>query len=103
LKIKDRRDEYTHIGGRFLDRFPSVSVAEEAIGKIREAIHDIYERMSEETPAWVNFDQADGWPSKGGITGSIHLTLLKGPIDKNDPNVYKISLVTLTGEEKELI
>ena len=41
LNIKDRRDEYTHIGGRVLDRFPPVSVAEEAIGKIREAIHDI--------------------------------------------------------------
>jgi hypothetical protein len=59
--------------------------------------------MNKNTPAWVISDQAAGWPSRGGITASIHFTLLKGPIDKNDPNVYKISLVTLTGDEKESI
>jgi hypothetical protein len=32
-----------------------------------------------------------------------HVTVLRGPIDKNDPNVFNISLVTPTGEEKETI
>jgi hypothetical protein len=34
---------------------------------------------------------------------SAHLTVLRRPIDKNDPNVFNIALVTPTGEEKETI
>jgi hypothetical protein len=32
---------------------------------------------------------------------SAHATVLKGAINKSDPNVFDISLVTPTGEEKE--
>ena len=39
----------------------------------------------------------------GGTRRSAHATVLKGAINKSDPNVFDISLVTPTGEEKETI
>jgi hypothetical protein len=35
------------------DRFPSVSVAEDAIAKSREAIRDIHKKLGKQTTAWV--------------------------------------------------
>ena len=100
-KVKGYRKLYTHFGVSLVDRFPSVSIAEHAITKIREAIGDIYTKTGKEIPAWVNLDASSGWPQTGGIRMSAHLTLLRGPINKNDPNVFNISLVTPSGEEKE--
>jgi len=73
-----------------------------AVAKIREAIRDIYTRSGKQIPAWVNLNAASGWPQTRGV-GIPHLTVSRGPIDKNDPNVFNISLVTPTGEEKETI
>jgi hypothetical protein len=101
-KIKTYRKLYTHFGVSIADRFPPVSVAEESIEKIRKAVHDIYGKMGKQSPAWVDFDNSSGWPSSsGGIFGT--LTVSRGPLDRNDPNVYKISLITPTGDERELI
>jgi hypothetical protein len=41
-KIKGYRKRFTHEGVTLSDRFPSASLADEAIAKIREAIRDIY-------------------------------------------------------------
>jgi hypothetical protein len=103
LKIRDSRHEYAHSGVSISDRFPSVSVAEDAIAKIREAIRDIYIRAGKQIPAWANLDASGGWPQTRGFGMSAHLTVLRGPIDKNNPDVFNISLVTPTGEEKETI
>ena len=98
LEIRDSRHEYAHSGVSVSDRFPSVSVAENAIAKIREAIRDICTRAGKQIPAWANLDASDGWPQTRGFGTSAHLTVLRRPIDKNDPNVFNISLVTPTGE-----
>ena len=79
------------------DRFPPVSIAEEAIKTIREAIHDIYERMGKQSPAWVDFDEAKGWPI-GGSFGFATLTAVGA--DPNDPNTLRIALVAEDGAEK---
>jgi hypothetical protein len=49
LQIRDSRHEYAHSGVSISDRFPSVSVAEDAIAKIREAIRDIYTKLGKQT------------------------------------------------------
>ena len=36
-----------------------------------------------------------------GIGIQAHLTVLEVPVNKDDPNVFKISLVTPAGDEKE--
>jgi hypothetical protein len=104
--IKGYRKLYTHFGVSITDRFPPVSVAEEAIKTIREAIYDIYGRMGKTAPVWVDFDSSS-FQQSTGIGPSIGLgpnaTVLRGGVDKNDPNSYRISLVTLTGDEKESI
>jgi hypothetical protein len=53
LEIRDSRHEYAHSGVSISDRFPSLSVAEDTIAKIREAIRDIYTKLGKQTPAWV--------------------------------------------------
>jgi hypothetical protein len=45
LEIRDLRNDYTHMVGRIWNRFPQAVAAEEAIEKIREAIHDIYGKI----------------------------------------------------------
>jgi hypothetical protein len=82
LKIRDSRHEYAHSGVSISDRFPSLSVAEDAIAKLREAIRDIYVRAGKQIPAWVNLDTSSGWPQTGGITVGAHATVMRGPIDK---------------------
>jgi hypothetical protein len=53
LEIRDSRNEYAHSGVTISDRFPSASVAEDAIAKSREAIRDIYTKLGKQTTAWV--------------------------------------------------
>jgi hypothetical protein len=98
--LKDRRKVFTHFGVKLSDRFPSVSLAEEAITKVREAIHDIYAHLRKQSPSWVALDQAGGWPERGGIGVRAHLTVLHAGATPNTPGVVNIVLVTPQGEEK---
>ena len=50
LEIQDRRNEYAHIGGKLINLFPPVGIAEEAIKTIREATHDIRGAPREDYP-----------------------------------------------------
>jgi hypothetical protein len=76
LKLQESRNDYTHMGGKLINRLPPVSVAEHAIITIREAIHDIYGRMGTPSPSWVDADQSGGWPQTGGFSATAHLTLI---------------------------
>jgi hypothetical protein len=96
-KTKDARKKYTHFGVDISDRFPPVSIAEEAIKTIREAIHDIYGKMGRQSPAWVDFDEAKGWPI--GVSFGF-ATVTAAGADPNDPNTLRIALVTEDGAEK---
>lgn len=84
-KTKDARKIYAHYGVKLSDRFPQVSIAEDAIQTIREAIHDIYGRMGRQSPVWVDFDDSTGWPQTGGFSATAHPTLLRGKVDQNAP------------------
>jgi hypothetical protein len=44
-----------------------------------------------------------GGHKQAGTRRSADATVLKGAINKSDPNVFDISLVTPTGEEKETL
>jgi hypothetical protein len=61
LEIRDLRNDYTHMVKRIANRFPQALVAEEAIEKIREAIHDIYGKIGKLTSGWVDLDESGGW------------------------------------------
>ena len=56
--VKEHRKTFTHYGVKLSDRFPQVPIAEDAIAKIREAIHDLYSRLGTQAPAWVDFDES---------------------------------------------
>jgi hypothetical protein len=99
-KTKDARKIYAHYGVKLSDRFPQVSIAEDAIQTIREAIHDIYGRMGRQSPVWVDFDDSTGWPQTGGFSATAHPTLLRGKVDQNAPGTLRIALVTESGDEK---
>jgi hypothetical protein len=99
-RIKGYRKIFTHAGVDIMNRFPPVSVAEEAITTIRQAIQEIYTKTGKSSPPWVVLNQSDGWPQTRGV-GIPHLTVLEGSIDKGDLDVFKISLVTPAGDEKE--
>jgi hypothetical protein len=99
--IKGYRTTFAHAGVDIKDRFPPVLVAVEAVETIRQAIHDIYAKTGKSSPPWVDLNQSDGWPQTRGGGMQAHLTVLEGPIDKGAPNVFKISLVTPAGDEKE--
>jgi hypothetical protein len=100
LKLQESRNDYTHMGGKLINRLPPVSVAEHAIITIREAIHDIYGRMETPSPSWVDADQSGGWPQTGGFSATAHLTLVRGQLDQNAPETFRIALVTEAGVEK---
>ena len=102
MKIRDSRHEYAHSGVSISDRFPPVSVAEDAVAKIREAIRDIYTRSGKQIPVWVNLNAASGWPqTRGAGISSAFITVSKG--GGNDPNRVSISLVTPTGKEHQMV
>lgn len=100
--VKGYRKRFVHSGVTFADRFPPVSIAEEAISTIRQAIHDIYAQVGKPSPRWIDHDQSEGWQGRSslGVTGTAHLTLLHAGAGLATPGVVKIVLVTPQGEEK---
>jgi hypothetical protein len=101
LRIKDdHRNDYAHVGGKIVDLFPKVVVAEDAIRTIREAIHDVYAMMGKQSPSWVDTDQSSGWPTSGNSRATAHLTLVRGQLDQNASDTLRIVLVTEEGNEK---
>ena len=99
--VKGYRKLYSHFGVSLPDRFPPVSIAENAIKKIREAIQDIYGKMSKSYPKWVDLDQVEGWPQRqGGSSGSVFPRFLHQGAHPDLPGVISIALVTEQGEEK---
>lgn len=100
LQIRESRNDYTHVGAAVINLFPAVRVAEEAIGVMREAIHDIYARMDKTSPVWVNFDSSAGWPQIGGITGTAFPSIYQAGTDLTAPETFRIVLVTVEGAEK---
>jgi len=99
-KTKEARKKYAHFGVDISDRFPPVSVAEEAIETIREAIHDIYAKVGKQCPIWVDADKSDGWTSTGGFQMTAHATVLRGQPNPDAPDTYRIVLVTENHEKK---
>src|SRR6476661_10749130 len=58
VTVKGYRKRFVHSGVSISDRFPPVSIAEEAIATIRKAIHEIYARVGKQSPRWVDHDQS---------------------------------------------
>jgi hypothetical protein len=100
--VKKHRKTFAHSGVTLSDRFPQPPIAEDAIAKIREAIHDIYTRLGKQPPAWVAFDESEGWPVRSGIgvTGTFHVTVSDVGATPETPGVVSIVLVTKEGQEK---
>ena len=100
--VKGHRKLYTHFGVSLSDRFPPVSIAEDTIKNIRDAIRDIYGRAGKTHPKWVDLDHAGGWPERRGtgIGLSAHATVLHGGARPDLPGVINIALVTEQGEDK---
>jgi len=98
--LKGHRKVFTHFGVKLSDRFPPVSLAEEAITKVREAIRDIYARLGKSSPAWVAHNESGGWPQRRNSSAGAHMTALEKGASPSTPGVVKIVLVTPQGEEK---
>ena len=100
--VKGYRIRFVHSGVTISDRFPPVSITEEAIATIRKAIHDIYAQVGKQSPRWIDHDQSGGWPERRlgpGIIGA-HLTVSHAGAHPEAPGVVKIVLVTEQGDEK---
>jgi hypothetical protein len=102
-KIKGYRKKYAHSGVDILDRFPPVSIAEEAIETIRKAIHDIYAKTNKPVPPWANRNQSSGWPQTLGVGISFAALTVDKRNGDSDPNFVSIILVRPTGVEDRLI
>jgi hypothetical protein len=63
--IKDHRKQFVHSGVKISDRFPSVSIAENAISTIREAVHEIYERLKSRRHAGLTTINLEGGRNEG--------------------------------------
>ncbi len=50
LEIRDSRNDYAHSGVSIANRFPTLSIAENAIAKIREAIPRYLHKVRETNP-----------------------------------------------------
>jgi hypothetical protein len=97
--IKGYRKQFVHSGVIFKNRFPPVSIADEAISTIRQAIHEIYAALGKQAPRWIDSDQSEGWPQRvSGFSMSVHPTLLHAGAGPETPGVAKIVLVTLPGK-----
>jgi hypothetical protein len=102
--VKGYRKLYSHFGVNLAERFPPVSIAENAIKKIREAIQDIYGVLSKSYPKWVELDEVESWPQRpGGLTvtaAPVHVRFLHPGAHPDSPDVISIVLKTEQGEEK---
>jgi hypothetical protein len=96
--LQERRKMYVHRTLALGDMFPAVSVAEDAVSTVRDAVLDIYKRAGAPEPEWVHIDSSRGWdqPSKFG-TPTIAQTHLGASFD--DPNTTRVYIV-YEGEER---
>jgi hypothetical protein len=85
--VKGYRKRFVHSGVSYKNRFPHVSIAEEAISTIRKAIHEIYAQVGKQSPRWIDHDHAGGWRGPGSGTGisSAHLTVLDAGVTPETP------------------
>jgi hypothetical protein len=100
-KIKGHRNRFMHSGVSISNRFPPVSIADEAISTIRKAVHEIYAALGKQAPRWIDSDQSEGWTQRvSGVSVSVHPTLLHAGASPETPGVVKVVLVNPQGEEK---
>jgi hypothetical protein len=103
-KVKGHRNRFMHSGVSISNRFPPVSIADEAISTIRKAVHEIYAALGKQAPRWIDDDQSAGWQVRGGGIGvgmtTLHMTLLHEGARPETLGVVKVVLVNPQGEEK---
>jgi hypothetical protein len=100
-KVKGHRNRFMHSGVSISNRFPPVSIADEAISTIRKAIHEIYTALGKQAPRWIDSDESEGWQQRvPGSRMAVFVRFLHPGASPETPGVVKIVLVTPQGEEK---
>ncbi len=86
-RVHERRKDYVH--GRVTQErlFAPVNEAEEAISTIRHAIKDVFERIQQMTPLWVDDDCNPELP-QGGMA---HGTAIAAGVDPSDQTRVRIA------------
>jgi hypothetical protein len=93
LEIQQWRHDYTH---RFVPQanlFPPVSRASEVIATVRDAIRDLYGRVSKSYPTWVDDDEAQGWSGDGSFSSTAHAMVRRAGANEDDSEVIRVAYV----------
>ena len=100
-ELQERRKAYIHKFASLSEMFPEAEVADEAITVTREGIKSIYAHAGLQVPGWTDFDHANGWSGRGGISDSCSATLITGSggTSIEDPTAVRIYLVRNGVEE----
>jgi hypothetical protein len=97
-QLQECRKNYVHRFASLSDMFPSAPLADDAILTVREGIKDIYRRLGQLAPKWVDIDDSRGWQSRPTVRPVV-LTLGHFGVDLADPNAVRVYMV-MNGEEK---
>lgn len=73
--------------------FPESLVADEALSVVRLAMGSIFDHAAVPQPVWIDFDHAQGWPGRLGLSDSATATLITGGTSPDDPTAVRICFV----------
>jgi hypothetical protein len=85
------RKDFVHVNASQASLFPPVEMADTAIKTIRAAIEDLFGKMRNDAPLWVQDDEDRGWDKgKGSIA---HTMVVRPDVDPQSPNAVRIGYV----------
>ncbi len=93
LTLQGVRKNCVHRFSQESDLFPDACIADEAIITARKAIIEIYNHVGNNAPLWINDNEDQGWPVKGGITLFANAYSTPPGVDENAPDTIKITYI----------
>lgn len=91
LNVYSYRKKYVHEVSSQKELFPELSLANNTIQILRNAIKQVYMDSEKEVPSWINDDSDRGWDS--GSDPFAHGMAIHNGANENDPNCIKIAYI----------
>ena len=98
-ELQKWRKDYTHMLCKWSDLFPTVSRADEAITRSREAIKQIHRYLHKTPPAWIDYDEDRGWDRpQSGVFAFGEGIAIEGGVTEDSPDAVRIAYHDEEGE-----
>jgi hypothetical protein len=97
-QLNNFRVDYVHRTAKGADLFPDVSVADDALQIIRNALVDVYSKAGKTSPSWTADDADRGWVGRGKSGTFARGCAIHGGVDPNGSDTIRVAYVDRSGE-----